>query len=154
MLKTLCDVDFVRKKTVYDNIRAQSLDELSCIDLGMDRHGNRYVHFKQFCGPDLRIYRQKMELGEGMEVQDLIESSEGFEIREGPITNDKVFRDIWDIGDKFDKNQTPVKRRRQKKKRVGYAMILFSQLNLVLINSPRILDLFMKLSLILLFLPK
>ena len=27
--------------------------------LGTDRHGNIYIHFPQFCGPDLRIYRQK-----------------------------------------------------------------------------------------------
>ena len=27
--------------------------------LGTDRHGNIYIHFPQFCGPDLRIYRQR-----------------------------------------------------------------------------------------------
>jgi len=42
ILKTLCDVDFVRKKTVYDNIRQQLLEELQGTPLGTDRHGNRY----------------------------------------------------------------------------------------------------------------
>lgn len=41
ILKALCDVDFVRKKTVHDNIRAQTLDELNPVYLGVDRHGNR-----------------------------------------------------------------------------------------------------------------
>jgi len=27
--------------------------------LGTDRHGNVYIHFRQFCGPDLRVYVQK-----------------------------------------------------------------------------------------------
>ncbi|KAL0266864.1 UNVERIFIED_CONTAM: hypothetical protein PYX00_009300 [Menopon gallinae] len=100
VLKTLCDVDFVRKKTVYDNIRAQTLDELNPVNLGVDRHGNRYIQLKQFCGSDMRIYRQCANLDGDFSPEELIESLEGFEYREGPITADKVFKDIWDVGEK------------------------------------------------------
>jgi hypothetical protein len=30
-------------------------------ELGMDRHGNKYIHLRQFCGPDLRVYVQKAQ---------------------------------------------------------------------------------------------
>lgn len=140
VLKTLCDVDFVRKKTVYDNIRAQTLDELNPVNLGVDRHGNRLVHdlirrdftpfnliirlrnsryiqLKQFCGPDMRIYRQCASLEGDFSPAELIESLEGFEYREGPITADKVFKDIWDVG---EKPEVKVKKKKSSKsKKVG-----------------------------------
>lgn len=62
----------------------------------------RYIQLKQFCGPDVRIYRQCAHITDDLTPAELIESSEGFEYREGPITVDKVFKDIWEVGEKCD----------------------------------------------------
>lgn len=116
IIKTLCDVDFVRKKTVYDNMRNQLLEELQGTNLGVDRHGNRYIHFPQFGMTAVRIYRQSSIIEEGINPSDLIESQEGFEDRKGEITIDKVFRDIWDVG---KKEETPTKKGGRRKKKVS-----------------------------------
>ncbi|KAK6641993.1 hypothetical protein RUM44_013716 [Polyplax serrata] len=110
ILKTLCDVDFVRKKTVHDNIRVQALDELSPIYLGIDRHGNRYIQLKQFCASDVRIYRQSSKLEGDITMSEYVDTFEGFEQREGPITVEKVFRDIWEL--KTDKQEIKTKKKK------------------------------------------
>lgn len=33
------------------------VDETREYSLGVDAEGNRYIHFPQFCGQDLRVYR-------------------------------------------------------------------------------------------------
>ena len=38
---------------------SQPADEQRPIILGIDGESNSYIHFPQFCGADLRIYRQK-----------------------------------------------------------------------------------------------
>ena len=39
-------------------VLSQPVEELRPIVLGVDGEPNSYIHFPQFCGADLRIYRQ------------------------------------------------------------------------------------------------
>lgn len=79
----------------------------------------RYIQLKQFCGPDLRIYRQCPHLEGDITPPELIESTEGFEYREGPITVDKVFRDIWEVGEKKELKLNNKKKKLTKVKNVS-----------------------------------
>ena len=53
---------------------------------------------KQFSGSDVRIYRQSTKLEGDISLTEFVENFQGFERREGPITVDKIFRDIWESG--------------------------------------------------------
>lgn len=45
-------------KTIQEAINEQPIEDLQVYNLGEDRDGNQYLHFPQFCGQDVRIYRQ------------------------------------------------------------------------------------------------
>lgn len=60
LVKALCDYCLHSHKTIQDAISENSwLDQKELI-LGVDRNKKYYVHFPQFCGLDLRIYRQSI----------------------------------------------------------------------------------------------
>ena len=46
------------QQSVRDAMEAQPLQELSAYLIGTDTTGATYIHLPQFCGADLRIYRQ------------------------------------------------------------------------------------------------
>ncbi|KAJ8298929.1 hypothetical protein KUTeg_022989 [Tegillarca granosa] len=46
------------QESLRDTIEAQPVEESRCYFLGTDTKGNSYIHFPQFCGADLRIYKQ------------------------------------------------------------------------------------------------
>ncbi|XP_078070223.1 putative bromodomain-containing protein 10 isoform X2 [Mustelus asterias] len=58
LLKGLCDYVYETQKEVQDAVLAQPIHECREVILGYDSHENAYVHFPQFCGADLRIYKQ------------------------------------------------------------------------------------------------
>ncbi|XP_060695040.1 uncharacterized protein KIAA2026-like isoform X1 [Hemiscyllium ocellatum] len=58
LLKGLCDYVYETQKEVQDAVLGQPIHECREVILGYDSHENAYVHFPQFCGADLRIYKQ------------------------------------------------------------------------------------------------
>ncbi|CAM1325174.1 KIAA2026 (predicted), partial [Pycnogonum litorale] len=58
LLKSLCDYCLNTHKTIQEVISEQSIVDQKEVILGSDIRGNIYIHFPQFCGQDLRIYRQ------------------------------------------------------------------------------------------------
>ncbi|GAB0209910.1 hypothetical protein GRJ2_003456700 [Grus japonensis] len=59
LLKGLCDFVYETQKDVQDAVLGQPIHECREVILGYDYLENAYVHFPQFCGADVRIYRQK-----------------------------------------------------------------------------------------------
>ena len=47
-----------QQESIREAIEQQPIQELQSYPLGSDGDGNTYIHFPQFCGQDLRIYRQ------------------------------------------------------------------------------------------------
>ncbi|XP_067886811.1 uncharacterized bromodomain-containing protein 10 isoform X2 [Heterodontus francisci] len=58
LLKGLCDYVYETQKEVQDAVLGQPIHECREVILGYDSHENAYVHFPQFCGADMRIYKQ------------------------------------------------------------------------------------------------
>ncbi|XP_068200989.1 uncharacterized bromodomain-containing protein 10-like isoform X2 [Palaemon carinicauda] len=58
LLKSLCDYLLNNHKTVQEVISEQPEADQREYNLGRDRNGNEYLHFPQFCGQSLRIYRR------------------------------------------------------------------------------------------------
>lgn len=46
------------QKSLNEVIESHPLHDQRATKLGSDNDGNEYIHFPQFCGEDLRIYRQ------------------------------------------------------------------------------------------------
>lgn len=44
--------------SVYEAIAAWELPDQKELVLGNDEHGNTFIHFPQFCGDCLRVYKQ------------------------------------------------------------------------------------------------
>ncbi|XP_068780981.1 uncharacterized bromodomain-containing protein 10 isoform X2 [Struthio camelus] len=59
LLKGLCDFVYETQKDVQDAVLGQPIHECREVILGYDYFENAYVHFPQFCGADVRIYKQK-----------------------------------------------------------------------------------------------
>ncbi|XP_068032912.1 uncharacterized bromodomain-containing protein 10 isoform X2 [Anomalospiza imberbis] len=59
LLKGLCDFIYETQKDVQDAVLGQPIHECREVILGYDCLENAYVHFPQFCGADIRIYKQK-----------------------------------------------------------------------------------------------
>ena len=45
------------QESVREALESQPLEEQREYALGFDADGNKYIHFPQFCGQDLRVYR-------------------------------------------------------------------------------------------------
>nr|CAD7606573.1 unnamed protein product [Timema genevievae] len=58
MVKTLCDHILHNQKCVRDRIGTAEVRDAYKYCLGLDRSGLQYLHFPEFCGDDLRVYRQ------------------------------------------------------------------------------------------------
>ncbi|XP_067654927.1 uncharacterized bromodomain-containing protein 10-like [Haliotis asinina] len=58
IVKSLCDNCMETQESLRDAIEAQPVEEQRSYTLGEDAKGNTYIHFPQFCGADLRVYRQ------------------------------------------------------------------------------------------------
>ncbi|XP_060093351.1 uncharacterized protein KIAA2026 homolog isoform X2 [Heteronotia binoei] len=59
LLKGLCDFVYETQKDVQDAVLGQPIHECREVILGYDYLENAYVHFPQFCGADVRIYKQR-----------------------------------------------------------------------------------------------
>ncbi|XP_074935710.1 putative bromodomain-containing protein 10 isoform X2 [Phalacrocorax aristotelis] len=59
LLKGLCDFVYETQKDVQDAVLGQPIHECREVILGYDYLENAYIHFPQFCGADIRIYKQK-----------------------------------------------------------------------------------------------
>lgn len=46
------------QETLRDMIELQPFEDQRELVLGTDGQGQRYIHFPQFCGADVRVYRQ------------------------------------------------------------------------------------------------
>ncbi|XP_013420345.1 uncharacterized protein KIAA2026 [Lingula anatina] len=56
--KGLCDYCVSNQESVRDAMDAQEVEETREYLLGYDEDGNSYMHFPQFCGADVRIFKQ------------------------------------------------------------------------------------------------
>ncbi|CAH2294015.1 Hypothetical predicted protein [Pelobates cultripes] len=59
LLKGLCDFVYETQNEVQDAVLGQPIHECREVILGYDTQENAYIHFPQFCGADVRVYRQK-----------------------------------------------------------------------------------------------
>ena len=59
LLKGLCDFVYETQNEVQDAVLGQPIHECREVILGYDYLENAYVHFPQFCGADVRIYKQR-----------------------------------------------------------------------------------------------
>ncbi|ESO97839.1 hypothetical protein LOTGIDRAFT_152942 [Lottia gigantea] len=59
IVKSLCDNCLETQESLRDAIERQPLPEQHEYLIGYDTKGNSYIHFPQFCGADLRIYKQE-----------------------------------------------------------------------------------------------
>ncbi|KAL8617631.1 hypothetical protein ACOMHN_038023 [Nucella lapillus] len=59
ILKSVCDYLVEKEENLRTAIESQDPIDQRGLLLGTDRHGNQYIHFTQFCGPNLRVYRQR-----------------------------------------------------------------------------------------------
>ncbi|KAL5007744.1 hypothetical protein ScPMuIL_016550 [Solemya velum] len=58
IVKSICDHLLETQEYLRDAIEAQPIEEQRDYFLGTDGDGNDYLHFPQFCGADVRIYRR------------------------------------------------------------------------------------------------
>ncbi|XP_069482126.1 uncharacterized bromodomain-containing protein 10 isoform X2 [Ambystoma mexicanum] len=58
LLKGLCDFVYETQTEVQDAVLGQPIHECREVILGYDSQENAYIHFPQFCGADVRIYKQ------------------------------------------------------------------------------------------------
>ncbi|KAK3608519.1 hypothetical protein CHS0354_010374 [Potamilus streckersoni] len=58
IIKGLCDHIVETQESLREMIESHALEDQRDYHLGMDADGYTYHHFPQFCGADLRIYRQ------------------------------------------------------------------------------------------------
>ncbi|XP_030049648.1 putative bromodomain-containing protein 10 [Microcaecilia unicolor] len=59
LLKGLCDFVYETQSEVQDSVLGQPIHECREVILGYDSQENAYIHFPQFCGADIRIYKQR-----------------------------------------------------------------------------------------------
>ncbi|OCT97843.1 uncharacterized protein KIAA2026 [Xenopus laevis] len=59
LLKGLCDVVYETQSEVQDAVLGQPIHECREVILGYDAQENAYIHFPQFCGADVRVYKQR-----------------------------------------------------------------------------------------------
>ncbi|KAM9329570.1 putative bromodomain-containing protein 10 [Gastrophryne carolinensis] len=59
LLKGLCDFVYETQNEVQDAVLGQPIHECREVILGYDTQENAYIHFPQFCGADVRVYRQR-----------------------------------------------------------------------------------------------
>ncbi|XP_043923129.1 uncharacterized protein KIAA2026 homolog [Protopterus annectens] len=59
LLKGLCDFVYETQKEVQDAVLGQPIHECREVILGYDSQENAFIHFPQFCGADIRIYKQR-----------------------------------------------------------------------------------------------
>uniref|UniRef100_A0A8C5LUE1 Bromodomain containing 10 n=1 Tax=Leptobrachium leishanense TaxID=445787 RepID=A0A8C5LUE1_9ANUR len=59
LLKGLCDFVYETQSEVQDAVLGQPIHECREVILGYDAQENAYIHFPQFCGADVRVYKQK-----------------------------------------------------------------------------------------------
>lgn len=59
LLKGLCDFVYETQSEVQDAVLGQPIHECREVILGYDALENAYIHFPQFCGADVRVYRQR-----------------------------------------------------------------------------------------------
>ncbi|XP_056377907.1 uncharacterized protein KIAA2026 homolog isoform X2 [Hyla sarda] len=59
LLKGLCDFVYETQSEVQDAVLGQPIHECREVILGYDSQENAYIHFPQFCGADVRVYKQR-----------------------------------------------------------------------------------------------
>ncbi|XP_068091555.1 uncharacterized bromodomain-containing protein 10 isoform X2 [Hyperolius riggenbachi] len=59
LLKGICDFVYETQGEVQDAVLSQPIHECREVILGYDTQENAYIHFPQFCGADVRIYKQR-----------------------------------------------------------------------------------------------
>ncbi|XP_040273080.1 uncharacterized protein KIAA2026 homolog [Bufo bufo] len=59
LLKGLCDFVYETQSEVQDAVLGQPIHECREVILGYDAQENAYIHFPQFCGADVRVYKQR-----------------------------------------------------------------------------------------------
>ncbi|OCU01036.1 uncharacterized protein KIAA2026 [Xenopus laevis] len=59
LLKGLCDFVYETQSEVQDAVLGQPIHECRELILGYDSQENAYIHFPQFCGADVRVYKQR-----------------------------------------------------------------------------------------------
>ncbi|KAG9486723.1 hypothetical protein GDO78_006872 [Eleutherodactylus coqui] len=59
LLKGLCDFVYETQNEVQDAVLGQPIHECREVILGYDSQENAYIHFPQFCGADVRVYKQR-----------------------------------------------------------------------------------------------
>ncbi|XP_053558537.1 uncharacterized protein KIAA2026 homolog [Bombina bombina] len=59
LLKGLCDFVYETQSEVQDAVLGQPIHECREVILGYDAQENSYIHFPQFCGADVRVYKQR-----------------------------------------------------------------------------------------------
>ncbi|KAL4225137.1 hypothetical protein ACF0H5_015830 [Mactra antiquata] len=58
IMKSLCDHCLHNQESLRETIEIQPSEDQREYILGTDNTGQRYIHFPQFCGADVRVYRQ------------------------------------------------------------------------------------------------
>lgn len=58
IMKSLCDNCLHQQDSLRETIENQPFEDQREYLLGTDNTGQRYIHFPQFCGADVRVYRQ------------------------------------------------------------------------------------------------
>ncbi|XP_060572711.1 uncharacterized protein LOC132730744 [Ruditapes philippinarum] len=58
IMKSLCDHCLHTQDSLRETIEIQPFEDQREYLLGTDNTGQRYIHFPQFCGADVRVYRQ------------------------------------------------------------------------------------------------
>ncbi|XP_069818042.1 uncharacterized bromodomain-containing protein 10 [Dendropsophus ebraccatus] len=59
LIKGLCDFVYETQSEVQDAVLGQPIHECREVILGYDVQENAYIHFPQFCGADVRVYKQR-----------------------------------------------------------------------------------------------
>ncbi|XP_071100239.1 uncharacterized bromodomain-containing protein 10-like [Haliotis cracherodii] len=94
IVKSLCDNCMETQESLRDAIEAQAVEEQRSYLLGEDAKGNTYIHFPQFCGADLRVYRQdpfpEPELESDVDEEEDEVKSEEEEMETPPVKKRRV----------------------------------------------------------------
>lgn len=76
IMKSICDHVLEHQESLREAIELQPPEEQREYNLGSDAEGNVYIHFPQFCGADLRVYRHKPFPDPYLENEDVNEDFE------------------------------------------------------------------------------
>ncbi|XP_036365905.1 uncharacterized protein KIAA2026-like isoform X3 [Octopus sinensis] len=113
VMKSICDDILEHQEPLREAIELQPPEEQREYNLGRDAEGNVYIHFPQFCGADLRVYKHTPHLNQFPQNDDDTSTQEPPEEMESLKERNKE-ETVFEEDDDSNLKSRPSKKKRNK----------------------------------------